>query len=51
MRQLPTIITSALAPEQHSEKLRSRLFAAERVEIHVTSYFERVKPPGQSRLT
>ena len=51
MHKLPTIITSALAPEQHSEKLRSRLFAAERVEIHVTSYFERVKPPGQSRLT
>lgn len=51
MRQLPTIITSTLAPEQHSEKLRSRLLAAEIVEIHATSYFERVKPRGQNRLT
>lgn len=50
MRQLPTLITSTLALEQHSEKLRSRLLAADIVEIHATSYFERVKPRGQNRL-
>ncbi|MCY4009456.1 MAG: ATP-binding protein [Anaerolineaceae bacterium] len=51
LRQLPTLITSTLALEQHSEKLRSRLLAAEIVEIHASSYFERVKPRSQNRLS
>ena len=51
LRRLPTLITSTLTPEQHSEKLRSRLLAAEIVSIHAASYFERVKPRGQNRLT
>ena len=51
MRNLPTVITSVKPPEEHGARLRSRLLAAECFEIQVTSYFERINPPGQSRLT
>ena len=37
--------------ERGGTGVRSRLLAAEIVAIHASSYFERVKPKGQNRLT